>query len=1149
MRGIARRRLAAMIALALLAAGVFLASRLLEARGLVWATNVTTIASFVLAAAIAIVPLLRILLGWLHGGPTVSKITLQQARAGLADALAKELAEEDRLRQVYDPWPLPVRWHVANTAPTSVRPDGSGTMPTVPTQIEAAERFADIHTTFMHAPGRRMVILGAAGAGKSVLAIKLIRDLLSTWEPTDRVPVLLPAATWTRNSTMTEWITEQLIRSQPSLDVQIRTDTGQKVPLPRALADSGIIPVIDGLDELPLDRQVTAISEINAYGSDYPLVLTSRPEEYYATIAAARGVSQAVVIELEPLEVPELEKYLIDGTSAPPARWRRVFDRLGTDSEGALAMALATPLMTWLARTAYEKAESDPDELLDPIRLADREAIESHLVAAFIPAVYSERRRRSRPWSFRCTPEQATRWLGFLADRLNRNQIQEIAWWRLPAAEPAVLIIAKAMRAVLYTCIFWQVSVWALTRRGYWRHGSYVGHGHYQDLLLAGLLGHAVRPLTDEASRFLARTLGIGTVDRLSSDADSVLRSVAHIGLFPIACLMACCGIASGLMSLDSGSVPAPQTLRMTWPSFRGQVLGSLLLPALATAAFASWYASAHHQAVLSVLRTSPGRTALLLLGLLLARSLTKPIEVATKADPASLLRMDRRVYLAKLVAMVIGLGVVWLWTGGVLTVAYGVWSAAGVLIVLLLGGTSQAWTRYLDVRLWLAVRGRLPWRTISFLADAHQRGVLRQTGGFYQFRHIRLQEQLADSYSPWPRLLRPFLPALSANVVKSTPGTGVDSVVATEYAASGEVHAISRLQRLSVRLQAVSAVSLLIIAVAVTFVLRQSHIPFLILVAALLLAAKVAVTVNKFQAISILPPGYWAVHVTPEAIELTLASRTIKLTADDVEMIAVRPLGNSWFTHAVQAKLRSGLTPCIRTPDNWLPLYWTPRYTARVPRALVSALAGFGGRRRLEPKLASWLKSQKVTEFEAGGTLEIATISATLGRPLIAATVAMLALTGLSMLVSLPGLASVAIMFDSMLIGICSYRLSPYMAKRKLPSGPWSLHVYADAIDVTHGGRSIRLSPNDIESIKLREIGGPVHAVYARLRFEAASRLNSPDGWLPLYWQPDFSKQIPANLAISLSVFAPGRLVGALQRRAERAQSPKAPVDRYSWP
>jgi hypothetical protein len=40
----------------------------------------------------------------------------------------------------------------------------------------------------------------------------------------------------------------------------------------------------------------------------------------------------------------------------------------------------------------------------------------------------------------------------------------------------------------------------------------------------------------------------------------------------------------------------------------------------------------------------------------------------------------------------------------------------------------------------WLELHHRLPWPLMTFLADAHQRGVLRQVGSVYQFRHIDLQ-------------------------------------------------------------------------------------------------------------------------------------------------------------------------------------------------------------------------------------------------------------------------------------------------------------------------------------------------------------------------------------------------------------------------
>ncbi|WP_203227476.1 hypothetical protein [Streptomyces aurantiacus] len=59
-------------------------------------------------------------------------------------------------------------------------------------------------------------------------------------------------------------------------------------------------------------------------------------------------------------------------------------------------------------------------------------------------------------------------------------------------------------------------------------------------------------------------------------------------------------------------------------------------------------------------------------------------------------------------------------------------------------GLAASTWGWYLLSRTWLALRGDLPWRLMRFLDDAHQRGVLRQAGAVYQFRHARLQDRLA---------------------------------------------------------------------------------------------------------------------------------------------------------------------------------------------------------------------------------------------------------------------------------------------------------------------------------------------------------------------------------------------------------------------
>jgi hypothetical protein len=72
---------------------------------------------------------------------------------------------------------------------------------------------------------------------------------------------------------------------------------------------------------------------------------------------------------------------------------------------------------------------------------------------------------------------------------------------------------------------------------------------------------------------------------------------------------------------------------------------------------------------------------------------------------------------------------------------------AATLLASWLYAAGFSAWGRYNTARVWLAVTGRLPLRLTAFLEDAHARGVLRQAGGVYRFRHVELRDRLAETY------------------------------------------------------------------------------------------------------------------------------------------------------------------------------------------------------------------------------------------------------------------------------------------------------------------------------------------------------------------------------------------------------------------
>lgn len=77
-----------------------------------------------------------------------------------------------------------------------------------------------------------------------------------------------------------------------------------------------------------------------------------------------------------------------------------------------------------------------------------------------------------------------------------------------------------------------------------------------------------------------------------------------------------------------------------------------------------------------------------------------------------------------------------------------GIGVATGILTTVVTGFSQAAWPTYGIARTWLALRHRLPWSLMDFLVDAHTRGVLRQAGAVYQFRHIELQHRFATRRS-----------------------------------------------------------------------------------------------------------------------------------------------------------------------------------------------------------------------------------------------------------------------------------------------------------------------------------------------------------------------------------------------------------------
>jgi len=124
--------------------------------------------------------------------------------------------------------------------------------------------------------------------------------------------------------------------------------------------------------------------------------------------------------------------------------------------------------------------------------------------------------------------------------------------------------------------------------------------------------------------------------------------------------------------------------------------------------------------------------------GLIVGLGLNSSLDARRSITPSFTFLCDRRSTLV--VALLVGLAVS-------VIVAFSSHSIAGVVVGLLSAGIvaqASAWGQFTVARIWMAGRRKLPLDLFVFLSDAYDRGVLRQAGAVWEFRHANLQRHLA---------------------------------------------------------------------------------------------------------------------------------------------------------------------------------------------------------------------------------------------------------------------------------------------------------------------------------------------------------------------------------------------------------------------
>ncbi|WP_017297083.1 NACHT domain-containing protein [Nodosilinea nodulosa] len=308
-------------------------------------------------------------------------------RQSLHNAILIRLDMAEQRSQVSRPWDSELR-----TADQSAK--------TLPPNTPIAEVFdrRDV--------GGKLLILGNPGAGKTTTMLDLAATLVqrANDDPSEPMPVMVNLSSWqSARQSFTDWFLNEL-----KLKYGVSAKLGQTW-----LQEKKLLPLLDGLDELPPSRQEPVVQAINTWLQTTEegaprLLVCSRMEEYelYASKLDLNGA-----ICLNPLTDEQLQDYLAS------LQMEGLWEKLKHDDD--LLGLVRTPLLLSVSILANDAIDLEQWEQLDTTQERLNYLLDAYIIRRLHVLINSKNKQP--------ITRQVRHWLVWLARQLEINSQDEFS--------------------------------------------------------------------------------------------------------------------------------------------------------------------------------------------------------------------------------------------------------------------------------------------------------------------------------------------------------------------------------------------------------------------------------------------------------------------------------------------------------------------------------------------------------------------------------------------------------------------------------------------------------------------------------------------------------------------------------------------------